>query len=79
MFLIADKVEVTSKHNSDDQYVWTSDAAGTFAVAKDPRGDTLGRGTRVRLHLKPDTTEYLKESVLEETIKKYSEFVAFPI
>jgi len=43
---VADKVVVTSKHNDDDQYVWESDAA-SFSVGKDPRGDTLKRGTQI--------------------------------
>lgn len=59
--------------------MWNSEAAGSFTVSEDPRGNTLGRGTRIKMWLKPDTTEYLKESVLEETLKKYSEFVSFPI
>ena len=46
-FLVADKVIVTSKHNSDDQYIWESDST-SFKVFKDPRGNTLGRGTTVR-------------------------------
>lgn len=43
---MADKVVVTSKHNDDDQYIWESDAA-SFSVAKDPRGNTLKRGTQI--------------------------------
>ena len=46
-FLVADKVIVTSKHNDDDQYIWESDSS-SFQVFKDPRGNTLGRGTTVR-------------------------------
>lgn len=46
-FLVADKVIVTSKHNNDDQYIWESDST-SFKVFKDPRGNTLGRGTTVR-------------------------------
>ena len=44
---VADRVVVTSKHNDDVQHVWESDAE-SFTVAKDPRGNTLGRGTTVR-------------------------------
>ena len=46
-FLVADKVIVTSKNNADDQYIWESDST-SFNVIKDPRGNTLGRGTTVR-------------------------------
>lgn len=38
---------MTSKNNDDEQYVWESDSE-SFAVAKDPRGNTLGRGTTIR-------------------------------
>jgi heat shock protein beta len=48
-FLVANKVIVTSKANDDDQYIWTSTADSKFFVTKDPRGNTLGRGTRVTL------------------------------
>ena len=46
-FLVADKVIVTSKNNDDDQHIWESDSH-SFNVIKDPRGNTLGRGTTVR-------------------------------
>ena len=46
-FLVADKVVVTSKNNADDQHIWESDSS-SFNVFKDPRGNTLGRGTTVR-------------------------------
>ena len=44
---VSNRVIVTSKNNDDEQYVWESDAE-QFTVVKDPRGDTLGRGTTVR-------------------------------
>ena len=47
-FLVADKVSVTSKCNDDPvQHVWESSADASFTVVDDPRGNTLGRGTRV--------------------------------
>jgi len=80
VFLVADKVIVTSKSNEEeDQHVWRSNASGTFTVAKDPRGNTLGRGTEIKLFLRVDTHEFLKESRLEEIVKKYSKFVPFPV
>ena len=57
VFLVADKVEVTSKHNDDDQHVWTSTADSTFTVAPDPAGNTLGRGTSIKLFLKDGTCD----------------------
>merc|ERR1711862_888891 len=79
-FLVADKVSVTSKCNDDAvQHVWESSADASFTVVDDPRGNTLGRGTRVTLHLKEDAHDYLSEDKLKESVKKYSQFIQFPI
>jgi len=79
-FLVADKVSVTSKCNDDPvQHVWESSADASFTVVDDPRGNTLGRGTRVTLHLKEDAHDYLSEDKLKESSKKYSQFIQFPI
>merc|ERR1712187_690552 len=79
-FLVADKVSVTSKYNDDPvQHVWESSADASFTVVPDPRGNTLGRGSRVTLHLKEDAHDYLAEDKLKETAKKYSQFIQFPI
>merc|ERR1712045_912649 len=79
-FLVADKVTVTSKCNDDaTQHVWESSADASFTVVEDPRGNTLGRGSRVTLHLKEDAHDYLSEDKLKETTKKYSQFIQFPI
>merc|ERR1711896_59819 len=79
-FLVADKVTVTSKCNDDPtQHVWESSADASFTVVDDPRGNTLGRGSRVTLHLKEDAHEYLAEDKLKDTAKKYSQFIQFPI
>mmetsp|Transcript_62197 Transcript_62197/g.140125 ORF Transcript_62197/g.140125 Transcript_62197/m.140125 type:complete len:815 (+) Transcript_62197:86-2530(+) len=79
-FLVADKVSVTSKCNEDPvQHVWESSADASFTVVDDPRGNTLGRGSRVTLHLKEDAHDYLSEDKLKEATKKYSQFIQFPI
>merc|ERR1711959_398624 len=79
-FLVADKVSVTSKCNDDPvQHVWESSADASFTVVDDPRGNTLGRGSRVTLHLKEDSHEYLSEDKLKDPAKKYSQFIQFPI
>jgi len=69
---------VTSKHNDDEQHIWESDAA-TFSVVKDPRGNTLGRGTTVSLHLKEEAHENLEPHRIRDLVKKYSQFINFPI
>jgi len=79
VYLIADRVTVVSKHNDDDQHVWESTANKTFTVAKDPRGNTLIRGTSIILHLKEDASEFLNEETLKRIAIKYSEFIQFPI
>merc|ERR1712050_249371 len=79
-FLVADKVTVSSKCNDDPaQHVWESSADASFTVVEDPRGNTLGRGTRVTLHLKEDAHDYLSEDKLKDTTKKYSQFIQYPI
>ena len=77
-FLVADKVIVTSKNNNDEQYIWESDSS-SFTVVKDPRGNTLNRGTTISLHLKEEAREYLEEHKLREIITKYSQFIQFNI
>lgn len=61
------------------QHVWESSADASFTVTEDPRGNTLGRGSRVTLHLKEDAHDYLSEDKLKDAAKKYSQFIAFPI
>merc|ERR1719335_1963846 len=79
-FLVADKVSVTSKCNEDPvQHVWESSADASFTVVDDPRGNTLGRGSRVTLHLKEDAHDLLSEDKLKDLAKKYSQFIQFPI
>ncbi|XP_017041835.1 endoplasmin [Drosophila ficusphila] len=77
-FLVADRVVVTTKHNDDKQYIWESDA-NSFSITEDPRGDTLKRGSVISLYLKEEAQDFLEEDTVRELIRKYSQFINFPI
>jgi heat shock protein beta len=78
-FLVADRVMVTSKHNDDDQYIWESDGGEGYSIIKDPRGNTLPRGTCISLYLKEEAHEFLKTDAIKNLVNKYSQFINFPI
>nr|XP_029521787.1 endoplasmin-like isoform X2 [Oncorhynchus nerka] len=77
-FLVADKVIVTTKHNNGTQHIWESDS-NEFSVIEDPRGDTLGRGTTITLVMKEEATDYLELETIKNLVRKYSQFINFPI
>ncbi|EFN65228.1 Endoplasmin [Camponotus floridanus] len=77
-YLVANVVVVTTKHNDDKQYIWESDSSN-YSIVEDPRGDTLKRGTTVSLHLKEEALDFLEPDTIKNLVKKYSQFINFPI
>ncbi len=78
-FLVADRVEVRTLAAGEGQtgWLWTSEARGTFTVDEAPEWTT--RGTEIRLHLKEEHHEFLDEWHIRELVRKYSDFVSWPI
>lgn len=76
-FLVADLVQVTSKHNDDEEYTWESSAGGSFTIEQSSMG--LTRGTCITLHIKEDMSEFLDETRLRDILMKHSQFINYPI
>ncbi|BBY37797.1 chaperone protein HtpG [Mycobacterium mantenii] len=81
-FMVADKVELlTRKAGESDATKWESSGEGTYTIES---VDGAPQGTSVILHLKPEDAEdelhdYTAEFKIRSLVKKYSDFIAWPI
>jgi len=77
-FLVADRVEVISRKAGErEAFKWSSEGRGGFTLESASRPE---QGTSVILHLKADSkAQLLATYELEELIKKYSDYLHFPI
>ena len=81
-FMVSDCIEVETKSvDSDKGYKWISTGAEGYSIEE---CDKKENGTKISLHIKPDTEEdnysdYLEEYNLKELIKKYSDYIRYPI
>ena len=80
-YLVADKVEVVSKsmQPGSPQLRWSSQAGSSFTIVEDNSDPFESSGTRLILHMKEDASDYLETAKIEELLKRYSEFIEFPI
>ena len=81
-FMVAKKITVDTKSvKSDKSYLWESSGIDGYSVNVSNKKDN---GTEITLYLKDDTDEvkysdYLDENKLKELIKKYSDYIRYPI
>lgn len=84
-FMVGDKVEVRSRsayksHESiSPPKVWSSSGLGTYSISDLPSDIRQDRGASVVIHLPPEQIEYCDEKRVTSILKKYSNFVGFPI
>ena len=81
-FMVSDDVTVISKkYNEEDAYKWESTGAEGYTITKDEK-DTYG--TKIILKIKSDNEEYnysdfLDTYTIETLVKKYSDYIRYPI
>ena len=81
-FMVSDKVSVLSRSvDSDEAYLWESEGVDGYTIEQSKKDSY---GTTITLHLKKDTdnhkySEYLDSYNLERIIKKYSDYITYPI
>lgn len=81
-FMVSDRIVVKTKsYDSKDAYVWESEGVDGYTIDKCKKEDI---GTEITLYIKEDTEEdeyskYLEEYELKRLVKKYSDYISFPI
>ena len=81
-FMVSDKVTVKTKSPDDEKaHVWVSEGIDGYTIDECDKNDI---GTEIILHLKDDTddekySEFLDEYKVKELIKKYSDYIRYPI
>ena len=76
-FMVADKVTVISRAaGSDSAVCWESTGQGSFTVKEAERDS---RGTDIILHMRENAAEYLEPWEIKSLVKRFSDFVEYPI
>jgi molecular chaperone HtpG len=79
VFMVAERVVLTTRSWQQDArpVVWSSDGLGSYALKT--LDSDIPRGTRIEIHLKKDDDRFAEPDVLKSAIRRYSNFVPFPI
>lgn len=80
-FMVSDKVVVNSKSLAGEANTWESEGASGYTIDKSDKKD---EGTEIILYLKEDTEEnnysdFLETYTLERLVKKYSDYIPYPV
>jgi molecular chaperone HtpG len=77
-FMVADKVTLTTRRAGDASHatLWESAGDGSYTIEDTTKAD---RGTEIVLHLKDEFKEYLDEWKIRSIVKKYSDFIQYPV
>ncbi|GFO55249.1 chaperone protein HtpG [Geomonas sp. Red276] len=77
-FMVADKVTLKTRKAGGKEYgcLWESTGDGSYTIEECEKDD---RGTEITLHLKDDMKEFLEEWKIRSIVKKYSDYVQYPI
>lgn len=77
-FMVADKVTMTTRRAGDAGHgtCWESQGDGSYTIESCSKE---GRGTEIVLHLKDEFKEYLDEWKIRSIVKKYSDFIQYPV
>jgi heat shock protein beta len=80
-FLVADRMTVVTKGSDGVQHKWeaAANALDKYTIVPDESEPIPTTGTRITLHLKDESDQYLDDVALRSLLEKYSEFIAFPI
>lgn len=80
-FMVADKIEVLTKKEDDKAYLWKSEGVDGYEIEESEKSEI---GTTIKLFLKEDTEEenfdeYLNQAFIKYLVKKYSNYIKYPI
>ncbi|MCI5778615.1 MAG: molecular chaperone HtpG [Lentisphaeria bacterium] len=75
-FMVASKVELTTRSGDAPAVKWTSDGQADYTLAPAEKAEP---GTEIVLYLKEDAEIYLESWKISEIVRKYSDFIAYPI